>query len=239
LTPRTTTLVLLPGLDGTEVFFRPLLTALPEWIQPVVVTYPTAGANGYADLLPVVEAAVESLQAFYVLGWSFSGPLALALAAKEPKRTHGVILSASFVGPPLPLLPWVRFAVGAPVVTFLRLARRIPGLLPRRWPEQLKCDKATTLRRVPAPVIAARAQAIIALDARTVLHACRAPIVYLTGSQDHLVPRHNAELIVREVPTVQVVTIEGSHMAMYTNPVAAVVAITRFIYPTPESSPQH
>jgi hypothetical protein len=28
------TLVLLPGLDGTEVFFRPLLASLPEWVRP-------------------------------------------------------------------------------------------------------------------------------------------------------------------------------------------------------------
>jgi hypothetical protein len=34
---RTTTLVLLPGLDGTEIFFRPLLAALPTWVKPLVV----------------------------------------------------------------------------------------------------------------------------------------------------------------------------------------------------------
>src|SRR5215470_15098884 len=84
----TATLILLPGLDGTEVFFRPLLAALPSWIRPVVVTYPTSGANGYADLLPLVESAVADIEAFYVLGWSFSGPLALMLAAKEPQRTR-------------------------------------------------------------------------------------------------------------------------------------------------------
>jgi pimeloyl-[acyl-carrier protein] methyl ester esterase len=96
------TLVLLPGLDGTEVFFRPLVASLPSWVKPVIVTYPTTGANGYADLLPLVEAAVASIENFYILGWSFSGPLALMLAAKEPRRTQGVILSASFIRPPLP-----------------------------------------------------------------------------------------------------------------------------------------
>ena len=223
------TLVLLPGLDGTEVFFQPLLTALPSWIRPVVVTYPTAGANGYADLLPLVEAATEHLEAFYVLGWSFSGPLALMLAAQEPKRTQGVILSASFIRPPLPLLPWVRCAVGAPVVTFLRLARRMPALVPRRWPEQLKRDKAATLSRVPAAIIAARAQAIIAVDARATLRKCRSPVLYLAGSHDRVVPYRNAEMMAREMPTIRTVTIEGSHMAMYTNPMAAATAIARFM----------
>jgi pimeloyl-ACP methyl ester carboxylesterase len=99
---RTTTLVLLPGLDGTEVFFKPLLAARPKWIKPVVVTYPTSGANHYSDLLTVVRAAVEDSKDFYVLGWSFSGPLVLMLAAKERSKVRGVILCASFIRPPLP-----------------------------------------------------------------------------------------------------------------------------------------
>ena len=39
------TLVLLPGLDGTEVFFRPLLASLPEWVRPHVVSFPPAGGH--------------------------------------------------------------------------------------------------------------------------------------------------------------------------------------------------
>ena len=80
----STTLVLLPGLDGTEVFFRPLLAVLPTWIKPMVVTYPTSGANNYSHLLSVAQAAIEdsNSRTFYVLGWSFSGPLALMVAGR-------------------------------------------------------------------------------------------------------------------------------------------------------------
>ncbi len=230
MTSRTTaTLILLPGIDGTEVFFQPLIAALPPWIRPQVVTYPISGANGYSDLLPLVETAVADIDAFYVLGWSFSGPLALMLATKEPQRTRGVILSASFVRPPLPVLPWFRFAVVASVITLIRLARRTPGLVTGHWTEQIKRDKAATLNRVPASVIAARAQAILTLDARVALRACRSPVLYLAGSHDRIVPRRNAEVIIREMSTVQVETIKGQHMAMYTNPMAAVTAIARFM----------
>ena len=52
------TLILLPGLDGTEVFFRPLLASLPDWITPMVVQFPTAGANAYSDLLRLVRSAL-------------------------------------------------------------------------------------------------------------------------------------------------------------------------------------
>ena len=58
----------MPGLDGTEIFFGPLIAALPESVKPLVVTYATSGANNYSSLLPVVRAAVEGSEEFYVLG---------------------------------------------------------------------------------------------------------------------------------------------------------------------------
>jgi pimeloyl-[acyl-carrier protein] methyl ester esterase len=232
---RPATLVLLPGLDGTEVFFGPLLAALPPWVDPVVVTYPTSGANSYADLIGVVEAAVADVSDYYVLGWSFSGPLALMLAAKEPKRTRGVILCASFVRSPLPILPWLRFAMVAPVVNLVRLARRIPAVFPGAWTEQFRRDRALTWARVPARVLAARARAILALDARTCLRECPRPVLYLAGSSDSIVPRRNADQIVRESRSAKIVTIDGPHLAMYTNPDAAAGAIAAFMQSPHES----
>jgi pimeloyl-ACP methyl ester carboxylesterase len=180
-----------------------------------------------------VEAAVADLESFYLLGWSFSGPLALRLAAKDPQRTLGVILSASFIRPPLPFLPQIRFAIGLRMVTFIRHARRIPKFVPGRWSTQLKRDKAATLRRVPAEALVARIQAILTVDAQEALRACTAPILYLAGSHDRVVPRWNAEAIIQEQPAVQLVTITGPHLAMYTNPGAAAAAITDFIKLSP------
>ena len=64
------TLVLLPGLDGTDVFLRPLVAALPSTIRPVVVTYPASGAEEYRDVLEIVRRATGGLSTFYVLGVS-------------------------------------------------------------------------------------------------------------------------------------------------------------------------
>jgi pimeloyl-ACP methyl ester carboxylesterase len=225
----TTTLVLLPGLDGTEIFFGPLLAALPPWVKPVVVTYPTSGANDYSKLFKVVEAAIEDSKEFYVLGWSFSGPLALTLAAKEPIRTRGVILCASFVRSPLPILSWLPFAVVSPVVQLVRLARRIPVLLFNDSTDLFRRDKAATWARVPTRILAARARAILALDARECLRECPQPVLYLAGSRDRVVPNWNTAEVVRESPSAKVVTIDGPHLALYTNPRAAVHAIVGFI----------
>jgi pimeloyl-[acyl-carrier protein] methyl ester esterase len=232
LTERIRTLVLLPGLDGTEIFFAPLLGALPEWVKPLVVTYPASGANCYSDLLELVRAAVEDEADFYVLGWSFSGPLALMLAAQQRNKVKGVILCASFVRPPLPGLASLRFAVSAPVAYLIRLARRAPLLLSRWSTDAYRCDKAATWIRVPSRTLASRARAILTLDARDCLRGCSRPVLYLAGSRDKIVPRRNVDDVMRERPSTKVVTLDGPHLALYTNPGAAVRAIVEFIYET-------
>ena len=223
---RTTTLVLLPGLDGTEIFFRPLLAALPTWVKPLVVTYPISGANDYSDLLAVVQAAVEDSKEFYVLGWSFSGPLAVMLTVKDPTRVRGVILCASFVRPPHPVLSWLPVAVISPVVHLVRWARRTPMFL---FNDMFRRDKAATWARVPTRVLVARSRAILSLDARDCLRECSRPVLYVAGSRDRIVPSWNAQEVVRELPSTKVVTIDGPHLALYTNPAAAVHAIVGFI----------
>jgi pimeloyl-[acyl-carrier protein] methyl ester esterase len=232
LSPSKTTLVLLPGLDGTEVFFGPLLSHLPDWVNPLVVTYPTTGANDYPELLKLIEEAIEDCEQFYLLGWSFSGPLALMLAARNPAQVRGVILCASFIRPPHAFLPWLRFAASPPVIHLMRLAHRTPLFLLREPTDPLYRDKATTLARVPSAVLAARARAILTLDARACLRECPEPVLYLAGSRDLVVPRKNFEDVVRHSPSAKVVIIDGPHLALYTNPQAAVHAIVEYIEST-------
>jgi pimeloyl-ACP methyl ester carboxylesterase len=226
---KPTTLVLLPGLDGTEVFFQPLLHSLPPSVHPWVVNLPTIGSNEYADLLVAVRTAISEIAECYVLGWSFSGPLALMLAATESTKVRGVILAATFVRPPQPLLARVRFAAITPVVWTIRASRRVPGWLGRRPTDQVQRAMAETWTRVGSRVVAARVRALLAVDAREPLRRCPQPVLYLASSQDEVVPPRNVAEIVRVRPSVQVRTIAGRHLAMYTNPEAAARIILEFL----------
>ena len=92
------TLLLLPGLDGSGVMFRPLLRHLPSHFNPVVVTYPRNQPLGYNQLLPIVMAAIPGNSTIVLLGESFSGPLALMAASRCPAGLRVLILSpASYV----------------------------------------------------------------------------------------------------------------------------------------------
>ena len=226
------TLLLLPGLDGTEIFFQPLLRALPESVHPVVVTYPTTGERGYGELLELIRRATDGIPEYFVLGWSFSGPLALMLAAAEPERVRGVILTATFVRPPHGWLRWTGFALVGPVVWSWRVLRRLPLWLFRSRSDPLRSAKTQTWSRIPAGVLARRLRMIAGVDARPALRACRAPVLYLASSHDAVVPQYNVDEIRFERPSVQVATIEGRHQAMYTNPRPAALAIVRFMAET-------
>lgn len=225
-----TTLVLLPGLDGTEVFFRPLLAVLPPAVRPLVVCLPTSGSNTYADLLATVRDVVAELPECYVLGWSFSGPLALMLAAAEPSKVQGVMLAATFVRPPHPWLARVRFAATT-VIWTMRASRRVPGWLGRGPTVQVHRAMAETWARVSARVVAARVRALLTVDVREHLRRCRHPVLYLASSQDEVVPPRNLTEIVRIRPSVQVRTIAGRHLALFTNPAAAADAVLEFLAP--------
>ena len=223
------TLVLLPGLDGTDVFLQPLLAALPASVRPVVITYPQVGGDGYPELLTLIRREVAGLGEFYVLGWSFAGPLALMLAEAEPERVRGVILSASFVRAPHAWMPWGRWALIGPVVWTWRAVRRLPLWLFRPRGDALRQAKTQTWRMLSAGLLARRLRTIAGVDAREALRCCRGPVLYLAASDDRIVPPHCFEEIARERPSVTLKTIPGRHLAMYHNPQPAVRAIVEFI----------
>lgn len=222
------TLVLLPGLDGTEVLLQPLLAALPPSIRPLVVTYPTSGDNSYEALLALARQAIAELDDCVVLGWSFAGPLALMLAQAEPHKVRGVILAASFVRSPRPLLSRLDFALSSPPVWAWRAARRLPLWLFKPKGHALRHAKSETWRRVPAKVVAARLRAINSVDATALLRTCRQPVLYIASSRDGIVPSHNAHDVMQLLPSARFVTIAGPHLALFTNPQAAARAIGEF-----------
>jgi pimeloyl-[acyl-carrier protein] methyl ester esterase len=226
---KAATLVLLPGLDGTDVFFRPLLALLPERVSPLVVQFPTAGANEYDDLLRLVRSALLRTPECILLGWSFSGPLALMAAQAEPEKIRGVILASTFVRPPRCVYAALRWGAVTPMIHTIRACRRIPVWLLRPSTDRLRQDKTETWKRVSSSNVAERIRSLLKVDARDLLRNCPHPVLCLSGNDDGIVPHSNVEEIVRIRPDARVRMIEGQHFAIYTNPRAAAEAITEFM----------
>lgn len=233
--PAPTTLVVLPGLDGTEVFLRPFLQALPPQWRVRTVCYPVQGPHDYAGLLALVRQETADLDGFYVLGSSFGGPLAVMLAAAEPQRVHGIILSASFLRSPRPELHRWRHAAVWPVIAAMRAARRIPVWTGRGRQDAFRIAKAESWKRVPARSLAARARAIVTVDVRELLNSCAQPLAYVRYAEDAVVLPASLDEILELRPQTRVVTLPGAHLGMHGDGLALARAVMDLIGETVRS----
>jgi pimeloyl-ACP methyl ester carboxylesterase len=222
-------LLLLPGMDGTGRLFAPLLAFLSPTMTPTVVAYFPDRSCGYAELLPLVEEVVPDGREFLVLGESFSGPLALLLAAQQPPGLRGVVLCATFARSPLPyfarwlrglIRPWWFRAVPRWLIRW--------GLLGRFETPPLRQLVEAAIAEVQPKVLAARARAILAVDVGSQLQACPVPVLYLAATEDRLVRRSNFGYISRLQKRVEAVTLVGPHLVLQVAPEKAARVIEAF-----------
>src|SRR6187402_2819704 len=94
--PTLPTLVLLPGLDGTGDLFKPFIEALTPDVSTITVSYSSVSHSTYADCQAVALSRLPQQDPFVLVGESFSGPIAIALAASRPAGLRGVILVGTF-----------------------------------------------------------------------------------------------------------------------------------------------
>ncbi len=223
-------LVLLPGLDGTGVLFRPLLASLPPSIEPIVVSYPAREPLGYDDLLPLVDKALPRDEPHLILGESFGGPLSLRAAATRPPGLRGVILCGSFVTCPYAYAPpWLVHAVRPALFHSFPLFVKLQAALGLyESPEHHALAKEAIFQVSPA-VFAHRAREIARIDVTPELRACKTPLLYIQGTRDRVVGAGNLRGIQRIRPDIQVARIDCGHMILKTRPVEAAAVIAEFV----------
>ncbi len=223
-------LVLLPGMDGTGCLFAPFLKELPDWVQPIVVPYPTDQALDYKGHLEIVMAALPNDQPFVLLGESFSGPLVLMAAALHPKGLRGVILCATFVTWPLPLAPSVaRLTVSLGLFRLKSHQLFLRILLGRNASDELRSLFSGALASLKPEVLSARARAVMDLDCTAELRECRVPILAMVADHDRIVAGRCPELIHRIRPDAEIVHFKSPHLILQCESVEAVSCICRFM----------
>jgi pimeloyl-[acyl-carrier protein] methyl ester esterase len=220
-------LVLLPGLDGTARLFDGLVRALPAWVQPVPVAYPTGEPLAYAALEELALARLPS-GPFALLGESFSSPIALRLAARRPEGLVAVVLTAGFVRS---LLPGLVRALARPLLFRMRppdffLRRMLVG--PDADPT-LVTAVGDAMVSVRPDVFAARLRDVVDVDATAALEETTAPILYLRGAHDRMVSSAVTDLVTAARPDVELVTLDAPHLLLQRRPSEAAAAIATFL----------
>lgn len=207
--------LLLPGMDGTGDLFTPFVSALPSGLRPHITRYPADVPLGYDELLETITVPNTP---FAITAESFSGPLAVMLAARYPSQTAAVILVGSFVRSPTPLAQIARLAGSALFRVPLPRALLRLLLLGFDASDEEVDFVHTTLRSVEPRVLARRVRAISEVDVSAALTASTAPLLYLSGSRDRVVgPRPLAEIL-RLRPDTQTATIGAPHLMLQRNP---------------------
>jgi pimeloyl-[acyl-carrier protein] methyl ester esterase len=208
---------MLPGLDGTGLLFKPAVRTCPRELEPLVQDLPAQEPLDYRALSDRIAVVLPSDEPFVLLGESFSGPLALELAARRPAGLLGVVLVATFVTPPNPgwlsFLPWsfiFRFSPPGFIVRRYFIGRRgteeLLGLL-QQIPDLVAPD-----------VMALRVRLVSSVDARRALKLCPTPILYLQANEDRLVHQRALAEILRVRPDVEHRCIDSPHFVAQVAP---------------------
>ena len=129
------TVVILPGMDGTGIELTDFVAALAPELEAIVVTYPNDRPMDYAGHEAVARASLPIDRPFVLLGESYSGPIAISIAASAPPGLIGLVLCCSFARNPRPALSWLR-----------RLVPFVPTRVPAAVPCWLLLGRFSTPR---------------------------------------------------------------------------------------------
>jgi pimeloyl-ACP methyl ester carboxylesterase len=221
--------VLLPGLDGTGKLFSEFVKSLGPSIDSLVVSYPKDRSLGYDELEALVLAALPRDRPFVVLGESFSGPLAIRIAARRPAGLVALILCASFAKNPFPWLSWARpLAAYLPVKSLPRWVRA-PLMWGSASPQRAPAQMERAMAGVAPDVIRRRIGALLAVDETPALARLRLPILVLEAAHDRVISAAASRRILSVQPGAELAQIHGPHLLLQTRPAECAAAVLRFI----------
>ena len=215
-------------MDGTGELFAPLLAALPPEISATVVAYPDRPAT-YAEHVRVARAELPGDRPYMLLGESFSGPVAISLAATAPAGLIGLILCASFLTCPSRLLRMFR-----PLTAFAS-PKLVPGfvahhsLLGRFATPALKRAHAQALRHVASPTLTARLRAMADVDVRDEMRKTGVPSLYIRATADRVVGRSFGDEFMEHAQQGRLVEVDAPHFLLQTQPQDSARLIVAFM----------
>lgn len=213
--------LILPGLDGGADLRSEFVAALAPEFDASVLAYPVEALD-YDGLTEWVAARLPRDEPYVLVAESFSGPIAIRLAAMRPPELLGVVLVASFARCPRPrwpalarLLPLQRL----PLASFFLLGRWSTP----EWKQRLRAALAS----VPRLVLRRRFLTVGEVDVAARVPEMACPILYLRASHDRIVPRKGWTEIRDASLNAVCIELEGPHMLLQARPRECAEAMKR------------
>ncbi len=209
--PALPRLIVLPGLDGGDLLFENLRVALAGRAGMEVVPLPVTGPQTYDGLADGLAASLPQSGDYVLLAHSFGGPLAILLAGKAKHKPKGLILGATFVRNPWPLMGGI---IKAALPSFLH-----PKSLPVIEATLLKSGDHETayriyqhLSEIGVNVLSERVKTVLSCDIRKALQTLSIPVLYVQGRNDRLITAAHGQLLQATGRTVQIAKVDAPHL---------------------------
>ena len=222
-------LVILPGMDGTGVLLERFVGELSRRFDVEVISYPPDAALGYDALVQLVRAALPTTGPFVLIAESFSGPIAIRLAAERPPMLVALVLVATFATAPIPFASYFK-----PMLRFIDFARLCATPLAKivlgsdaTRDQQLALSSA--LKAVGNAVLRARARAALGVDARDAAARVEVPVLRLVARNDLVVSRTVSAALAAALRGSKEHRVHGPHFLLELQPTAAADAVAQFV----------
>ncbi len=232
-----TDLYILPGLDGTTRMLDSFVAAARavDFGDVHAIGYPPDQPLGYAELETFARTALPRQAPFVLLGESFSGPVAISIAADPPPNLVGLVLSTTFARAPVPLLaPFAaltRFAPTRAVPTAL-----LSAVLLGRWSTpELRRTLRAALHEVAPAVQRTRAAAAMRVDVSDRLARIAVPTLTLKANHDRLLRAGAGRQLLAGIANARQVALDGPHLLLQTRTGPCVEEIANFMASLPHA----
>lgn len=242
-------LLLIPGLGATRVVFRPLMALLAAHFRVAVydqrgigASQVTAGPYTTAQLAGDGAAVLDAvpIDRATVLGASFGGLVAQAVAVGYPERTAALVLAATGPGPahlaeePDPAAVAALLGKGARspeeayrIACTVLYSPRFQEAHPEFIDQQVR-DRAT--RPIDGRAFRAQLAASTAHDVWDRLPSITVPTLVVHGSEDAVMPLANARLLAERIPGATMVVFDGAgHLFFHEEPERTAAVLEEFV----------
>jgi len=215
-------IVILPGLDGTDLLLARFVELAPAGVTVTIVPLPDDPNDDYELLTNKIASRLQELAPCHLIAESFSGPLGILLACRHPEMVQRLTLVASFAKSPA---PWIARCMPWSVIFRLPLPLAVARYFFVAGDRGLAMTLRTAIRRTPAATLTKRLHCLLNVDVRSELASLRCPVEYLRPARDRLVPARAVRAILNANRNVTVREIDGPHLILQTRPEQAWTAM--------------
>ena len=224
-------LILLPGMDGTGELFSDLRDALTDEVTPVIIRYPSNKNLSFYDLAELVQEYFPVDEKFMIIAESFSVPIAIICAAKNPVNLTALVLCAGFAASPIKGLSRYIGRISATVLFRLPL----PNIMLKIWltggntNSGLLSKVKNIVLSIQKSVLIDRLKLVFNCDVREEIGKIKIPILYIRAKNDRLISKSCYDEIKTANSNVELSELDGPHLILQKEPMKSAKIILKFI----------